>query len=120
KKVARSAQGARYRPRGTSTIHAVRARGSALWLWLARALRRSVALRRRPQDLEVDRLFPDQPLQLTDLLLRCPQFARRDHVLVRRHGGFTALRNQMLPALQDAARDPQLPAQLRERDLATG
>ncbi len=74
---------------------------------------------RRAQDLEVDRLLADQPLEFADLLLRRPQRTRRHHVFVGRHRGLGALGDQVAPALQHAPRDPELAAQFRECQFAS-
>ena len=72
-----------------------------------------------PEDLEVHGLLPDRSLQPADVLLRRTQFVRRYHGFVRRHGRLGAQRDREFLPLRHAARDPEFPAQLRKRQLAT-
>ena len=97
----------------------IRVSGRPVTAW---TLRSSVVflylVSRRAQDLQVHRLLADQPLQLADLRLGGLELTGRHYVLVGRDRRLAALGDQVLPALQHAARDPQLAAQLRNRDLA--
>jgi hypothetical protein len=73
---------------------------------------------RRLEDLDLHRLPAQRALQLADALLRGPQLAGRHHLAVGRHCRLAALREELLPSLNQRAADAQLAAELRDRDLA--
>jgi hypothetical protein len=69
------------------------------------------------EDLHLHRLPTEGTLQLPNPLLRRAQFARRHDVLVRGDCRLGASGNELLPALEQGAADPELPAHFRERGL---